>query len=743
MTDFQAVNATSVSMDQKPRPEASTPTTPRPSSTGFSSAKSQDVPGEVVDMEDAKTPTRESFAGMVSQKPLPSSPLQSHSRADSKMDAPAAQKREGSSRATQSTDEHQDTEMADAKDGAEASGDESNSDERPSKKKKGQRFFCTDFPPCNLSFTRSEHLARHIRKHTGERPFQCHCSRRFSRLDNLRQHAQTVHVNEDIPGDSLAATGTRFQRQIRTDRVRPAGARSRASTLGSGGGHSRGHSRNLSSSSITSVASTVSSMGGEDVMRRSTPVVTGERTHRSRLSLDTFGSTVTGSPAQQHFFPPPSAPGAPGTQSPSGYSTPTSTTFSQGTGSPRFSSGFHSPASTSIPRSVTFEPRTPGRRLSVPSAAAFTPPSNSSYTSPYHSSVHSASGNSSVFASPGSSGFGHSRAESASSIDVDLKRRTWHPNVNTGLVPRPGASGLQQYQAPEQPRPLFASDKPSTGPPTLTLPGIESFDHAPPLPNMPRRVLSPMQIDPPQPQSLSSAVSQSHVEPRDNRLSWDSTLQRGLSSIELERASQQAERGQASFGPVATHAPDPPRPSTSHVTFQEPPRTSLDSHRNRLSDDGGLPSRKRMAWYNGPVQHQGQSPYAPSSGPRTSPDESGSSDGVPTPGNSALHEANPAIVHSNGYVEQRPLNHPVHELPVKMHGPPPHYTPSFASNSIPQYTPYQHLPHQAQNATYALHQAQQAPGQTYQRPATSGNDMQRLEALVAVATQENRVVSGR
>lgn len=34
---------------------------------------------------------------------------------------------------------------------------------RPSKKKKGQRFFCTDWPPCALSFTRSEHLARHIR----------------------------------------------------------------------------------------------------------------------------------------------------------------------------------------------------------------------------------------------------------------------------------------------------------------------------------------------------------------------------------------------------------------------------------------------------------------------------------------------------------------------------------------------------------------------------------------------------
>lgn len=33
-------------------------------------------------------------------------------------------------------------------------------------KKKPQRFFCTEYPPCNLSFTRSEHLARHIRYNT-------------------------------------------------------------------------------------------------------------------------------------------------------------------------------------------------------------------------------------------------------------------------------------------------------------------------------------------------------------------------------------------------------------------------------------------------------------------------------------------------------------------------------------------------------------------------------------------------
>ncbi|CAH2353567.1 hypothetical protein CLIB1423_11S02674 [[Candida] railenensis] len=62
---------------------------------------------------------------------------------------------------------------------------------------KGRVFQCTGYPDCSMSFTRSEHLARHKRKHTGERPFTCpHCSKNFSRLDNLRQHKQTVHAYE-------------------------------------------------------------------------------------------------------------------------------------------------------------------------------------------------------------------------------------------------------------------------------------------------------------------------------------------------------------------------------------------------------------------------------------------------------------------------------------------------------------------------------------------------------------------
>lgn len=143
-----------------------TPTTPRPNAR-FSDKHPKEMVPEGSNMS---TPTRQDFGGLHGQRPLPDEPFSPPKVNDQSIQPEGILSRGNSHRSAHShhSSDSQDVEMADDDDDEGEDGSDNDSvtsdSQRPSKKKKkGQRFFCTDFPPCQLSFTRSEHLARHIR----------------------------------------------------------------------------------------------------------------------------------------------------------------------------------------------------------------------------------------------------------------------------------------------------------------------------------------------------------------------------------------------------------------------------------------------------------------------------------------------------------------------------------------------------------------------------------------------------
>ncbi|CDH58836.1 hypothetical protein RO3G_13206 [Lichtheimia corymbifera JMRC:FSU:9682] len=80
-----------------------------------------------------------------------------------------------------------------------------------SRRSEPKLFRCTGFGDCNMVFTRSEHLARHARKHTGEKPFKCivpGCERMFSRFDNMMQHTHTHDRQKKKNNDKGPSTRT-------------------------------------------------------------------------------------------------------------------------------------------------------------------------------------------------------------------------------------------------------------------------------------------------------------------------------------------------------------------------------------------------------------------------------------------------------------------------------------------------------------------------------------------------------
>ena len=420
---------------------------------------------------------------------------------------------------------------------------------------------------------------------------------------------------------------------------------------------------------------------------------------RAQLSLDTYNS-VTGSPGQQQY--------AYYNQSPTGFSTPTSTSFSTA-GSPRFPSGMASPVST-LSRSSHYNGARVGRRLSTPSITnPFQNPNGNTYPQPmYYGPMASGtsgtfSQNNSIFGSPTSSVFSHGRRESET--ELEYRRRTWHPGTHSNYSQRPATSGLSFYQTPDDQRPAM-SIQPAASQVTR-LPGIESFDHAPPA--TVRQQSSPMMVD-------------SSPRPPSSGRPSDAGLHQGLTRLDITAANAPAD---------APWQVTQPQPTAPQIYVSQQPGTvapqQIQQHPVSMPEPPVTPRRnKRQAWYGGPVA-------STPTGQRPSPEDSGSSDGVPTPGTGQGTEYNPVIVNANGAPEPYPhgamMTDEQKAYHMNQHSTEPVRTDSGYQSYIRDQPPQTYALQTGHDPRFAANYSQQP-----------NNDMGRLEALVAVATSENRAV---
>lgn len=364
--------------------------------------------------------------------------------------------------------------------------------------------------------------------------------------------------------------------------------------------------------------------------RRPQPLAMANDPSRARLSLNTYNN-IAANPGQAQY--------AYYSHSPTGYSTPTSTSFSTGNGSPQFQPSVASPAST-ISRSSFYNGARPSRRLSVPSgpnpfqnSSGNTYPPQMFFNPPPSGNPALFSQNSSVFGSPTSSVFSHGRRDSET--ELELRRRTWHPSTYSSYSQRPPTSGLSYHQTPDDQRPA-ASEQPAASQVTR-LPGIESFDHAPPSTG--RQASSPMMVE-------------SSPRPPSSGRPSDAGLHQNLTRLDIAAANAPVDQWQTI---------QPHQIAQQGYVGQQPATVApqqVQTVQPAMTVSPVTPRKnKRQAWYGGPVA----APVTPHSNSqaaqgthRPSPEDSGSSDGVPTPGTSQGAEFHPVIVNLSGNAESYP-----------------------------------------------------------------------------------------